>query len=85
MAFFICCAAAAKLVEETEGKLEEAEEAEAAKCGTCKGNKRVRLCPECGCSECQLKDDEVRLFCDECNYATHLNCLGLTEVPEGDW
>ena len=56
-------------------------------CEKCKRNP-TRKCRECGCQECGLKDDpDKQLFCEECQYVTHLWCLDppLEEIPEGDF
>ena len=56
-------------------------------CEKCKKNP-TRKCRECGCQECGLKDDPDRqLFCEECQYSTHMRCLDppLEEVPEDDF
>ena len=56
-------------------------------CEKCKKN-QSRKCRECGCQECGLKDEPgTQLFCEECNYVTHMRCLDppLEEIPEDDF
>ncbi len=53
-------------------------------CRKCKG--QARNCTECGCNKCGKKDrSDAQLICDECEYYYHFYCVGLEEVPEGDW
>eukprot|EP00696_Hemimastix_kukwesjijk_P001929 gnl/Hemi2/12340_TR4224_c0_g1_i1.p1 gnl/Hemi2/12340_TR4224_c0_g1~~gnl/Hemi2/12340_TR4224_c0_g1_i1.p1 ORF type:complete len:447 (-),score=89.96 gnl/Hemi2/12340_TR4224_c0_g1_i1:1237-2577(-) len=51
-------------------------------------------CPACRltcsddvvCQVCRLGEDEAQLLlCDNCNRGFHTGCLGLEDVPEGDW
>jgi hypothetical protein len=39
------------------------------------------VCVECGSGE----DEATLLLCDGCEGAWHTACVGLSEVPEGDW
>ena len=58
---------------EKEGQSEEAQEPE--QCAKCKKTPD-RKCRECGCRECGGKEDpDVQLFCEECQYVTHIYCL----------
>ena len=38
-------------------------------------------CPICNSSE----HEDVLLLCDSCDAAYHTHCLGIEDVPEGDW
>ena len=56
-------------------------------CKKCKDDTEKK-CKECGCSICGGKEQpEVQLFCEECNYVTHMFCLDppLDTIPEDDW
>ena len=56
-------------------------------CKKCKKDPE-RKCKECGCFICQSKEDaEKQLFCEECEYSTHMYCLDppLEEIPDDDW
>lgn len=37
------------------------------------------------CTVCHLNDDCDMLLCDGCPKVFHLTCLGLSQVPDGDW
>ncbi|XP_065876876.1 uncharacterized protein [Euphorbia lathyris] len=38
------------------------------------------------CSVCSVShDDRELLLCDQCPSSFHIHCLGLVDVPEGDW
>ncbi len=79
----LCPEVAADLEAEAK-KLQEEEE---KPCKKCKGVES-RRCTECGCSECGGKDlPERQLFCEQCEYTTHMHCLDppLEEVPDDDW
>ena len=65
----------------------EADAKEAEICKKCKNNENKR-CKECGCYECGGKElPETQLFCEECEYVTHMHCLDppLETVPDDDW
>jgi len=82
----ICPELAAEMERGTAGAEGEAAEPDPP-CNKCKGNAR-RKCKECGCSRCGGKEDpETQLFCEECQYVTHMACLNppLEKIPEGDW
>jgi len=56
-------------------------------CHKCKTNPE-RKCRHCGCQYCGGKESpETQLFCEECQYTTHMTCLDppLTQIPEGDF
>jgi len=55
--------------------------------GACKGcgDNRSRRCKQCGCHQCGGKDDpNSQIMCDECDMAYHLQCLGMTALPDVD-
>ena len=63
------------LIAELENDIEEAPEPEPDHCAKCKKNPE-RKCRECGCKVCGGKEDpDVQLFCEECQYVTHIYCL----------
>jgi origin recognition complex subunit 4 len=40
----------------------------------------------CGiCSAPHSKPPNQIILCDNCDYAVHQQCYGMTEIPEGDW
>jgi hypothetical protein len=56
-------------------------------CKRCKGND-AKKCKECGCTQCGGKDrPEVQLFCEQCQFVTHMDCLEppLETIPDDDW
>lgn len=56
-------------------------------CKKCHDNE-AKKCKECGCSECGGKElPETQLFCEQCQYVTHMHCLDppLEQIPDGDW
>jgi len=70
-----------------EGATGEGEEQPDPPCKVCKNNTR-RKCRECGCSICGGREEpETQLFCEECQYVTHMACLKppLEKIPDGDW
>lgn len=42
-------------------------------------------CAECKyCEKCQRsQDDQKMLFCEQCDRAYHIYCVGLRNIPEG--
>jgi hypothetical protein len=39
-----------------------------------------------GCNEADISRDHEMILCDDCLLkGAHFNCLGLAEIPEGDW
>ncbi|KAG2220699.1 hypothetical protein INT45_012563 [Circinella minor] len=62
-------------------KKEEEEEDKQYQCKTCHNNDELDECSECGCSKC-LKKSGDPLICDQCDMYWHLECVGLTSVPE---
>jgi len=53
-------------------------------CDKCKKNPK-RKCKDCGCRKCGGKDKEdTIMMCDECNDGYHMECLGLSSLPEED-
>ena len=53
-------------------------------CEKCKRNP-ARKCKKCGCRKCSGKyDKDSIIMCDECNNGYHLECLGLTVLPQED-
>ena len=56
-------------------------------CKKCK-NDPMKKCKECGCTVCGGKEDEDKqLFCEQCEYVTHMWCLDppLDVIPDDDW
>ena len=65
------------------GKEQQKEEV----CKKCK-NDADKKCKECGCTICGGKeDDDKQLFCEQCEYVTHMWCLDppLDVIPDDDW
>ena len=49
-----------------------------------------RVCRECNCRECGVPErDEVALFCEECQYVTHIYCvdppINESKGKDSDW
>lgn len=56
-------------------------------CKKCKKDPE-RKCKECGCTVCGSREDAGKqLFCEECEFSTHMYCLDppLEEIPDDDW
>ncbi|KAI8147579.1 PUA-like domain-containing protein [Fennellomyces sp. T-0311] len=53
------------------------------KCTVCNDDDKIKECRECGCVHC-LKKSGDPLICDQCEGYWHLECVGLTSVPEED-
>ena len=58
-------------------------------CNRCK-KKPGRVCRECNCRECGVPErDEVALFCEECQYVTHIYCvdppINESKGKDSDW
>ena len=76
-----------KICPELAAEMEKEEQPAAEPCKVCKDNAR-RKCRECGCNICGGKDEpERQLFCEQCQYVTHMKCLDppLEQIPDGDW
>lgn len=44
-------------------------------------------CMECkACALCEsTRDEDKMIFCDQCDRGYHTFCLGLTNIPSGNW
>lgn len=76
-----------ELAETMEQELKDDVAIEDEACDKCK-KKPNRNCKVCGCQICGLKDrPDVQLFCEECQYVTHMDCLDppLDKIPEEDF
>merc|ERR1712223_2272443 len=68
-------------------ELEQPADAAEQLCKKCKKDPK-RNCKECGCTVCGSREDAGKqLFCEECEFSTHMYCLDppLEEIPDDDW
>ncbi|XP_023326891.1 E3 ubiquitin-protein ligase UHRF1 [Eurytemora carolleeae] len=54
-------------------------------CEACEDVEKKK-CKECGCNNCgKKKNPETMIICDECQLNFHLQCIGMSELPDDDF
>ena len=55
-------------------------------CSACLDINKIKLCCYCACRVCFNKfGKEKTILCDKCDQEYHTFCVGLDEIPEGEW